>query len=85
MAVPDLATLVRHPDQAADVDPDAVPQLLAEVEVIRAQLWSRLHRPPKTPASVDASRPPSPPDRLLTTEADHRAAGRDGTVAVRPR
>jgi len=65
---PDLAALLEHPEKTAGLDPSAVPELLAEVEAIRARLWSRLHRPSGSTPSTNGSPPPPLPDQLLTAD-----------------
>jgi len=64
---PDLAALLADVARVAGVPPEAVPDLLAELERVRAALWQRLTAPalPPTPAG----------ERLLTVD---EAAARCG-------
>lgn len=53
---PSLPELIRDPSLAKDLEPEAVPALLSDIEGIRARLWRRLHEPsepdpPPSPAS----------------------------------
>lgn len=41
-----LAELAADPSRVTDVDRDDVPDLLSDLEALRARLWSRLVRPP---------------------------------------
>lgn len=63
---PGLAYLASHPDDVDGVPREAVPDLLSEIEVLRARLWGRLTNP-----STNSDRPaPSEPkeDRMLDSE-----------------
>jgi len=66
---PNLADLIDNPALATEVDLDRVPDLLGEMERLRALLWARLALP--------TSRPDSKDDRLLSV---HKAATILGTT-----
>lgn len=63
---PDLAYLASHPDDVDGVPREAVPELLSEVEALRARLWGRLVHPPEN----GTQEPPREPeaDRLLDVD-----------------
>jgi len=67
-----LATVVADPSRVREIDPEVVPELLGELEAVRAALWARLHVPAApVPAQVDPDRG----DPLLTAaEAAERLA-----------
>jgi len=58
-----LAWLITQSGGAGPVPPDRIPELLGAIEVVRAQLWSRLHSPAPSEAPAKG---PSNPDRLLS-------------------
>jgi hypothetical protein len=61
-----LAALAAYPSRVADLEPDAVPPLLGELEALKAALWVRLQAPrtsTHTPTNGKG------PDRWLDAEA----------------
>ena len=56
---PTLADLATNPVLAAEIDLDDIPQLLGEMERLRAILWARL--------ALRINRPPPTEDRLLNS------------------
>jgi excisionase family DNA binding protein len=62
----ELAALVTDPSRVAHLEPDAIPAIVGELEVLKAQLWVRLQAPPVgQPGIAPAAKEP---DRLLTAK-----------------
>jgi predicted DNA-binding transcriptional regulator AlpA len=60
-----LAALAAYPSRVADLEPDAVPPLLGELEALKAALWVRLQAPAApTPTPTNGKGP----DKLLKAE-----------------
>jgi hypothetical protein len=62
----ELAALVTDPSRVADLEPDAIPAIVGELEALKARLWVRLHAP--QPAAVAESAHNGGPDQMLTAE-----------------
>ncbi len=58
-----LADFLQHPEFISQTPPAAVPDLLAELEALRALLWARLVTVQGPPATLH---PEQEPNRLLT-------------------
>lgn len=63
----DLPSLVQDPRQIDDVPPKAAPELLAQLEEVRARLWVRALHPQRSQLGQNDARLPKGNDRLLTT------------------
>jgi excisionase family DNA binding protein len=61
----ELAALAADPQRVADLRPDAIPDLVGELEALRARLWVRLQAPPAAPAAESNG---ADPDTLLTAQ-----------------
>jgi hypothetical protein len=73
---PTLVDLAANPTLAAEVDLDRIPEVLGEMERLRAILWARL--------ALRINRPAPTEDRLLvTTDAASRAPRRTGCTGTR--
>lgn len=60
-----LAEVAADPDRLGDVPREELPELLADVERLRAEVWSELTRPPENGGSPE----PDTGDQLLDVEA----------------
>ena len=70
---PDLARILQDRQLLADVPPDIIPDLLAELEKLRAQLWARMLTDQPRPREGQDAQPTS--DRFLTPEEAARLLG----------
>ncbi|HUG02585.1 MAG TPA: helix-turn-helix domain-containing protein [Longimicrobiales bacterium] len=71
-----LAFLLADPERVADVEPAAVPELVGELETLRARLLLRLLSPTPHPAAPSATPTNGAgPDAMLTAEEAARVLG----------
>ena len=62
----DLAALIHDPERVAEIAPERVGEVLAEVEALRARLWGRLMQPVSPAGDGDDPAQGKSGDRLLT-------------------
>ncbi len=72
--------VARLEEALAQASPDALPEILGELERVKARLWVRMLG--GTP-SKEAHKPPPPEDRLLTPEEAARALNTTATWIYR--
>lgn len=69
-STPDLASVAANPDQVEKLPDEVLPDLLADVERLRARVWTRLNRPVNSTGNGDKT--PSKrveEDQLLDVES----------------